>query len=88
MRAGGKGWGTADAYAVSKVALNALTRILAAELAARQIRVNATDPGWVRSDMGGRSAPRSIEQGAASVLFGVTTTETGGIFHDGTAVAP
>jgi NAD(P)-dependent dehydrogenase (short-subunit alcohol dehydrogenase family) len=82
VAAGGKGWGT-DAYGVSKAALNVLTRILASELGIRQIRVNATDPGWVRSDMGGRGAPRSIEEGAASVLYGVTTTETGGIFRDG-----
>ncbi len=78
----------ADAYPISKVALNVLTRLFAGELASRRIRVNATDPGWVRSDMGGRSAPRSIEQGAASVLFGVTTTETGHVFHDGVRRAP
>ncbi|MEO8700558.1 MAG: SDR family NAD(P)-dependent oxidoreductase [Kofleriaceae bacterium] len=85
VRDGGRGWGT-DAYGVSKAALNALTRILARELA--PIRVNATDPGWVRSDMGGRGAPRSIEQGAASVLFAVTTTETGRVFRDGARIAP
>jgi NAD(P)-dependent dehydrogenase (short-subunit alcohol dehydrogenase family) len=79
---GGKGWGI-DAYGMSKAALNALTRILAGELAARQIRVNATCPGWVRTDMGGRGATRSVEQGAASVLWGVTATETGGVFRDG-----
>jgi NAD(P)-dependent dehydrogenase (short-subunit alcohol dehydrogenase family) len=83
----GATWGT-DAYGVSKAALNALTRILAAELASRQIRVNATDPGWTRTDMGGRGAPRSIEQGAASVLHGVTATETGGVFRDGRRIAP
>jgi carbonyl reductase 1 len=82
VKAGGAGWGT-DAYGVSKAALDALTRLFAAELAPRKIRVNATDPGWTRTDMGGRNAPRSVEQGAASVLFGVTTTETGGVFHDG-----
>ena len=79
---GGKGWGI-DAYGMSKAALNALTRILAGELAPRQIRVNATCPGWVRTDMGGRGATRSVEQGAASVLWGVTATETGGVFRDG-----
>ena len=87
VRAGGTGWGS-DPYGVSKAALDALTRILARELAARNIRVNATDPGWVRTDMGGRGAPRSVEQGAASVLFGVTTTETGGVFRDGKPIAP
>jgi len=87
VRSGGTGWG-ADAYGVSKAALNALTRVLANELAARQIRVNATCLGWVRTDMGGRGAPRSVEAGAASVLFGVTATTTGGVFRDGRRIAP
>jgi NAD(P)-dependent dehydrogenase (short-subunit alcohol dehydrogenase family) len=87
VRGGGDGWGT-DAYGVSKAALNALTRILARELAPRGILVNATDPGWVRTDMGGRGAPRSVEQGAASVLHGVTATTSGGVFRDGRAIAP
>jgi NAD(P)-dependent dehydrogenase (short-subunit alcohol dehydrogenase family) len=85
-----KGWGT-DAYGVSKAALNALTRILARELAPRRIRVNSTCPGWVRTDMGGRSAPRSVEEGAASVLFGVTLPEggpTGKVFRDGGEILP
>jgi len=87
VRAGGTGWGT-DAYGVSKAALNALTRILAGELAARNIRVNATDPGWVRTDMGGRGAPRSVEQGAASVLAGVSAKHTGEVLRDGARIAP
>ena len=76
-----------DAYGVSKAAINALTRILAAELP-RQIRINATDPGWVRTDMGGRGAPRSVEQGAASVLAGVTATTSGAVMRDGKRIAP
>lgn len=77
-----------DAYGFSKAALNALTRVVAGELAARQIRVNAVSPGWVRTDMGGRGAPRSVEQGAASVRFGLTTAETGRVFRDGTRIGP
>lgn len=87
VRAGGSDWGT-DAYGVAKAALNALTRLFADELAPRNIHVNATCPGWVRSDMGGRGAPRSIEQGAASVRFGVTAAETGGVFRDGIRIPP
>ena len=84
---GSTSWGT-DAYGVSKAALNALTRILARELIPRSIRVNATCPGWVRTEMGGRGAPRSVEEGAESVRFGVTATETGGVFRDGVRIAP
>jgi len=81
----GEAWGT-NAYGVSKAALNALTRLLAAELP--NLRINATCPGWVRTDMGGRGAPRSVEEGAASVRFGVTATESGGIFRDGKRIPP
>ncbi|TMB38460.1 MAG: SDR family oxidoreductase [Deltaproteobacteria bacterium] len=54
-------------YGPSKAALNALTRLFAGELP--NARVNAACPGWVRTDMGGPGAPRSVEQGAASVLW-------------------
>lgn len=64
------GW-PSSAYAVSKAAMNALTRVLARELAddPRHIRVNAACPGWVRTRMGGESAPRSPEQGADTPVW-------------------
>ena len=77
------GW--PSAYSVSKVALNALTRILARELEPRGISVNSVCPGWVRTDMGGPSASRSIPVGARSIVLGVTLPEgaTGGFYRDG-----
>jgi NAD(P)-dependent dehydrogenase (short-subunit alcohol dehydrogenase family) len=77
-------------YGASKAALNAMARVFARELRPRGILVNAISPGWVRTDMGGQSAPRSVEQGAASVLWGVRLPPdgpTGGVFEDGKAIA-
>jgi carbonyl reductase 1 len=61
-----KGGWPSSAYRVSKVGLNALTRVLARELASdpRRILVNAVCPGWVRTAMGGPGAPRSVEKGS------------------------
>ena len=80
---GNRGLGTA--YRVSKVGLNALVRVLAPALAERQIIVNAVCPGWVRTDMGGPGASRSVPQGAASIVWAATRegTPTGGFFRDG-----
>ena len=78
-----------DGYGASKAALTAMARLFAKELRPRGILVNAISPGWVRTDMGGRSAPRSVEQGAASVLWGVQLPPggpTGGVFEDGKAI--
>ena len=74
------------AYNVSKAALNAITRVLADDLRGRGILVNSVCPGWVRTDMGGSSAPRSVKEGAASVLWAALLAEdgpTGGFFRDG-----
>jgi carbonyl reductase 1 len=82
------GWPT-SAYRVSKVGLNAFTRILARELSSTRIRVNAVCPGWVRTDMGGPAATRSVEEGAASVVWAATLGQdgpTGGFFRDGKAI--
>jgi len=76
-------------YGPSKAALNAMARLFANELKPRGILVNAISPGWVRTDMGGRNAPRSVEQGAASILWGVRLPSdgpTGGVFEDGKAI--
>jgi NAD(P)-dependent dehydrogenase (short-subunit alcohol dehydrogenase family) len=73
------------AYRVSKTALNALTRTTAADLHGTGILVNAMCPGWVRTDMGGSGAPRSVEQGADTALWLATLPDngpTGGYFRD------
>jgi carbonyl reductase 1 len=78
------GW-PSSAYAVSKVGMNALVRVLAHELAGRKVRVNAVSPGWARTDMGGKGAPRSVEKGAASIVWAAAVEDgpTGGFFLDG-----
>lgn len=76
------GW--SPAYCVSKSMLGAITRHLAYELGSRKITVNAFDPGWVKTDMGGRSAPRSLAQGADTAVWLATANEsvTGKFFRD------
>lgn len=73
------------AYSVSKAALNALTRTLAAELKDSGILVNAVCPGWVATEMGGTGG-RPVAEGAASVVWAVMLPDegpTGGFFRDG-----
>jgi len=72
-------------YRISKTALNAVTRIFAAELEDTNITVNAVCPGWVRTDMGGANADRSLEQGIDTAIWLATSTNssiTSGYYRD------
>jgi carbonyl reductase 1 len=89
VRAGGElgGW-PQNAYSVSKVALNAATRLFAQDLPSGQ-RVNAVCPGWVRTRMGGPGASRSVEKGASGIVWAATLGEggpNGGFFRDARAI--
>ncbi|HUB66237.1 MAG TPA: SDR family NAD(P)-dependent oxidoreductase [Candidatus Methylacidiphilales bacterium] len=59
-------------YGISKAALNAATRKLAEALQPRGISVNAASPGWVRTEMGGESAPLPVEKGAQNIIRLIT----------------
>ncbi|HEX9081375.1 MAG TPA: SDR family NAD(P)-dependent oxidoreductase [Holophagaceae bacterium] len=76
----------APAYCMSKTTLNALTVQLAEALRPRGIAVDAVCPGWVRTDLGGPEAPRSLDQGAESILWLLIMAGpeiTGGFWRDG-----
>lgn len=73
------------AYSTSKAALNAFTRLLAAELEGTGILVNAVCPGWVATEMGGAGG-RPVADGAAGIVWAATLPDdgpTGGFFRDG-----
>jgi NAD(P)-dependent dehydrogenase (short-subunit alcohol dehydrogenase family) len=77
--------GRTAAYKISKVALNALTRIVADEAGGYNIKVNTMCPGWVRTEMGGPAAPRSVEEAADTIIWLATLQDngpTGGFFRD------
>ena len=78
------------AYRMSKSALNALTRITAAEVKDTNILVNAVCPGWVRTGMGGPQAERSVEEGAETPVWLATLADdgpSGGFFRDKLPIA-
>jgi NAD(P)-dependent dehydrogenase (short-subunit alcohol dehydrogenase family) len=78
--------GSWPGYRISKTALNAVTRTLAAELESAGVKVNSICPGWVRTEMGGPGADRSIEEGVRGILWAATLDDdgpTGGFFRDG-----
>jgi NAD(P)-dependent dehydrogenase (short-subunit alcohol dehydrogenase family) len=73
------------AYSISKAALNALTRQLALAVPSEEVKVNSVCPGWVRTDMGGPSAPRSAEDAVDTIVWLGTLPEDGptnGFFRD------
>lgn len=72
------------AYSVTKAAMNAVTRILAAELGPKGVLVNSVCPGWTATDMGGGGRP--VEDGAAGIVWAATLPSdgpNGGFFRDG-----
>jgi NAD(P)-dependent dehydrogenase (short-subunit alcohol dehydrogenase family) len=83
------GW--SPGYRVSKAAMNAMTRILAAELGGEGVLVNSACPGFVASDMGApMGAQKSVEDGASGVVWLATLPDdgpNGGFFRDGRAIA-
>jgi len=85
MGALGEMGGGFPGYRMSKAALNALTRVTHAETPAT-LRCNSVCPGWVRTEMGGANATRSVEEGAAGIVWAATLGEdgpSGGFFRDG-----
>ena len=81
--------GGTPGYRTSKAALNALTRILAAELRGERILVNAVCPGWVATDMGGAGG-RPSPRGRPAIVWAAQLADdgpTGGFFRDGRAIA-
>ena len=78
------------AYRMSKTALNALTRMVATETRGSNILVNSMSPGWVKSDMGGPYAPRTVEEGADTAVWLATLPDggaSGGFFQDRAPIA-
>ena len=59
----------APSYCLSKLGLNGLTIMLAPVLKDDGIVVNSVCPGWVRTEMGGKNAPRTVEQGADTAVW-------------------
>ena len=74
------------AYRLSKTALNALTTFTAADVNNPKLKVNSVCPGWVRTDMGGSQADRSVDEAIPGILWAAQLAEdgpTGGFFRDG-----
>ncbi len=80
---------TYPAYSISKTSLNAITRQFAAALKGNGITVNSVCPGWVKTDMGGANAPRTVQQGADTIIWLATEAPrdlTGQFLRDRTVI--
>ena len=71
-------------YSLSKASLNALTIMFSNELKNYGISVNAICPGWVKTDMGGPNAPKSVSEGADTAVWLANENEipTGKFFKE------
>ena len=81
LAGGADGW--APAYCISKTALNGVTAQLATALP--KFAVNSVCPGWVRTDMGGPNATRSVGEGASGIVWlavDAPQNETGKFWRD------
>lgn len=80
----------APAYSLSKAALNLVTRMLTPPCRERHVVVNSMCPGWVRTDMGGATAPRDVTQGADTAVWlalDAPPKESGRFFRDRKPIA-
>ncbi|MCA9773912.1 MAG: SDR family NAD(P)-dependent oxidoreductase, partial [Myxococcales bacterium] len=81
--------GRIPGYRLSKAGLNVLTRVFSQEAKGKDVLINSICPGWVRSDMGGADAARSLEEGASGAVWAATLPAggpTGGFFRDGETI--
>lgn len=70
-------YGEYPAYRISKISLNALTKIYAYELKESNILINSMCPGWVRTSMGGNNATRTVKRGAQTAIWLATLPNNG-----------
>jgi len=78
------------AYRLSKTALNALTRTAAGDLGQGNIKINSMSPGWVKTEMGGPNALRTVEEAAETAIWLATLEDdgpSGGFFYERKPIA-